>query len=141
MDRRTFLTLTTVSALTALASRFLNAGAAHSTSTGELLSSASGFQSVARVSQLQGNQFQTQVGNVALSIIRKSDGSYVAFNRRCTHAGCNVNWQADQNKYVCPCHNSQFSGSGQVVQGPARSPLQSYPVQVQGEQILVKLNV
>jgi cytochrome b6-f complex iron-sulfur subunit len=41
----------------------------------------------------------------------------------CTHRGCTVNWHAEQNRFVCPCHGSQFDPQGRVVQGPARKAL------------------
>lgn len=41
----------------------------------------------------------------------------------CTHLGCTVEWQSGQNRFVCPCHGSQYDAQGRVVRGPARRPL------------------
>jgi cytochrome b6-f complex iron-sulfur subunit len=40
-------------------------------------------------------------------------------NAVCTHLGCVVPWKASANKYVCPCHGSQYDSEGKVVRGPA----------------------
>jgi Rieske Fe-S protein len=45
-------------------------------------------------------------------------------SRRCPHAGCNVNYE--NNKFVCPCHQSKFNLEGHVLQGPAESDLDPY---------------
>jgi len=37
----------------------------------------------------------------------------------CTHLGCTVPWNKQQNKYMCPCHGSQYDFSGKVIRGPA----------------------
>lgn len=42
---------------------------------------------------------------------------------KCTHMGCTVEWQGDQQAFVCPCHGSQFDSQGEVTRGPARAPL------------------
>lgn len=44
----------------------------------------------------------------------------------CTHEACVVTGFAN-NRYVCPCHGSQYATSGAVVQGPAVSPLREFP--------------
>ena len=60
-------------------------------------------------------------------IIRESEGRFVALSMRCTHAGCRVN--APVNGVInCPCHGSQFDLTGQVLRGPAPSPLHQYEV-------------
>ena len=41
----------------------------------------------------------------------------------CPHRGCAVIWQADQNRFACPCHGSRFDAEGRVLRGPARKPL------------------
>ena len=40
-------------------------------------------------------------------------------NAVCTHLGCVVPWNASANKFVCPCHGSQYDNTGKVVRGPA----------------------
>lgn len=40
-------------------------------------------------------------------------------NAVCTHLGCVVPWNANENKFICPCHGSQYNEAGKVVRGPA----------------------
>ncbi|WCJ37648.1 Cytochrome b6-f complex iron-sulfur subunit [Euphorbia peplus] len=40
-------------------------------------------------------------------------------NAVCTHLGCVVPWNAAENKFMCPCHGSQYNNQGKVVRGPA----------------------
>uniref|UniRef100_A0A7S1KHV1 plastoquinol--plastocyanin reductase n=1 Tax=Vitrella brassicaformis TaxID=1169539 RepID=A0A7S1KHV1_9ALVE len=40
-------------------------------------------------------------------------------NAVCTHLGCVVPWNAAQNRFICPCHGSQYDANGKVVRGPA----------------------
>ncbi len=44
-------------------------------------------------------------------------------NPRCPHLGCTVDWNTEQQRFICPCHGSQFDGAGQVLRGPANQPL------------------
>ncbi|CAM9635589.1 unnamed protein product [Discosporangium mesarthrocarpum] len=37
----------------------------------------------------------------------------------CTHLGCVVPWSKAENKFICPCHGSQYDATGKVVRGPA----------------------
>lgn len=54
-----------------------------------------------------------------------------AFSAVCTHDGCTVGWDAEQEQISCPCHGSRFDPSdGSVVNGPARDPLGEVPVTV-----------
>ncbi len=45
-------------------------------------------------------------------------GNY-GLNAVCTHLGCVVPWNGSENKFVCPCHGSQYDATGKVVRGPA----------------------
>ncbi|XP_027169990.1 cytochrome b6-f complex iron-sulfur subunit 1, chloroplastic [Coffea eugenioides] len=40
-------------------------------------------------------------------------------NAVCTHLGCVVPWNPAENKFICPCHGSQYNNQGMVVRGPA----------------------
>jgi len=40
-------------------------------------------------------------------------------NAVCTHLGCVVPWNKAENKFMCPCHGSQYNAEGKKVRGPA----------------------
>jgi cytochrome b6-f complex iron-sulfur subunit len=54
-------------------------------------------------------------------IVVKEDQSIENYgiNAICTHLGCVVPWNAAENKFMCPCHGSQYDATGKVVRGPA----------------------
>jgi cytochrome b6-f complex iron-sulfur subunit len=59
----------------------------------------------------------------------KGDATYLVSNETgvkdfginavCTHLGCVVPWNKAENKFMCPCHGSQYNSDGKVVRGPA----------------------
>jgi glycine/D-amino acid oxidase-like deaminating enzyme/nitrite reductase/ring-hydroxylating ferredoxin subunit len=61
-----------------------------------------------------------------LAIYRSEQGELIRRSAICTHIGCVVHWNTLEKCWDCPCHGSQFAPDGQVLNGPAISPL---PVQ------------
>jgi len=59
-------------------------------------------------------------------VSRTSASAFVAIDAVCTHEGCTVTG-ADGSSYVCPCHGSRYSRTGQVLAGPAKASLRQYP--------------
>ena len=68
-------------------------------------------------------------------ITQPTTGVFKGFSSVCPHAGCNVNKITD-GKIICPCHRSEFNLDGTVAQGPAKQPLESKAVTVQGGSIV-----
>ena len=64
-------------------------------------------------------------------------GEFKGFSAKCTHKGCTVNKVAD-GTIDCPCHGSKFNLDGTVAKGPATAPLESKPVSVQGDSIVLE---
>ena len=63
-------------------------------------------------------------------IVQLANGTFVAFDAVCTHAGCTVEWDQADRVLVCPCHEAVFDAEhgAAVVQGPAPTPLTSLPL-------------
>jgi Rieske Fe-S protein len=56
-------------------------------------------------------------------VYRDEEGTVIARSAVCTHVGCIVRWNATETSWDCPCHGSRFDVQGNVLNGPARSPL------------------
>nr|WP_290227084.1 Rieske 2Fe-2S domain-containing protein [Trichocoleus desertorum] len=53
----------------------------------------------------------------------------------CPHKGCVVDWQPQQNRFFCPCHDSEFDAKGRVLKGPAKTALPLVTVAISGNQV------
>jgi cytochrome b6-f complex iron-sulfur subunit len=53
----------------------------------------------------------------------------------CTHRGCTVKWQAENARFQCPCHGSQYDAQGKVIHGPAKRSLPLFTVVVKQDQV------
>lgn len=62
-------------------------------------------------------------GDEQLAVRRHADGSLTALSATCTHLGCIVGWNETDRTWDCPCHGSRFDEWGEVIAGPAVSPL------------------
>jgi len=62
--------------------------------------------------------------------LSNTEGGVKAIYKVCTHLGCLYNWSDQEDKFICPCHGSQFQSDGTYIQGPAPRNLDSFVVQV-----------
>jgi Rieske Fe-S protein len=70
-------------------------------------------------------------------LVRMEDGGFLAVSGICTHLGCAIRWEADENKFLCPCHSSSFDITGGVISPPATKALDIYPVTIENEFVSV----
>ena len=64
-------------------------------------------------------------------LLRSSEGEYRAYSRRCSHAGCSVEFDAPRRCLKCPCHQGAFDARmGHVMFGPPRRPLDEIVLQI-----------
>jgi thiosulfate dehydrogenase [quinone] large subunit len=68
-------------------------------------------------------------------VIALDDGSFVAYDTVCTHAGCRVGFDRLTATLVCPCHGAEFDPAdhGAVVAGPTTIPLVELPLVVNSQ--------
>ncbi|MFO0980311.1 MAG: ubiquinol-cytochrome c reductase iron-sulfur subunit [Planctomycetota bacterium] len=78
-------------------------------------------------------------GGASVAIARQGSAGlasdFIALSSTCPHLGCQVHWEAQNNRFFCPCHNGTFDPSGKAPGGPpgeAGQSLLRYPVKVDG---------
>ncbi|MEN8039945.1 MAG: Rieske 2Fe-2S domain-containing protein [Actinomycetota bacterium] len=79
----------------------------------------------------------THIPNGRFYIARLDDGGFLALHQRCTHLGCTVPWDQAAGQFICPCHNSQFDDTGDVLNPPAPRPLDLFSVSIEGDIVSV----
>jgi cytochrome b6-f complex iron-sulfur subunit len=112
------------------------------TTQAESTNTSSGFKPVGTVAQLsKNNQLLNKNSPVGpVLVVRTNPNSPLsAVNPTCTHAGCTVNWAAKSQKFVCPCHGSEYGTDGKVLKGPAAKPLKTYKAKIDGASVAVSL--
>ena len=70
-------------------------------------------------------------------LARLNDGGFLALSRTCTHLGCTVPWVSKENKFICPCHSSEFDISGEVLSPPAPRALDIFQVTIENNNVKV----
>ena len=58
-------------------------------------------------------------------LARTGPTTFSAIDAVCSHESCTVS-DADGAAYVCPCHGSRYSRTGQVLAGPATASLRQF---------------
>jgi cytochrome b6-f complex iron-sulfur subunit len=64
---------------------------------------------------------------------------FIALSSICTHQGCTVGYNPTAGDLECPCHGSVYNLSGNVLVGPAPSPLRSFTVSQTGTVLTITL--
>ncbi len=96
---------------------------------------------VAEVTELGPGEGKTvEVEGVSLALFNV-DETYFAIANTCTHVGGPLGEGALIGKEVtCPLHGAQFDvTSGKVLGGPARSDVKSFPVSLEGDDVMVEV--
>ena len=97
------------------------------------------FQTVGKASEIADGEVRAfDVGDRAVAVAQ-SAGNWYAFDDTCTHLGCSLaDGEVDGTMIICSCHGSEFDmESGEVIQGPATDPVDTFDVQVEGDDIQV----
>lgn len=73
-----------------------------------------------------------EVDGQVVAASRDEQGRVTTLSPACTHMGCRVQWNHAEHTWDCPCHGSRFTPAGEVLAGPAQSPLPPATVAVSG---------
>ncbi len=84
----------------------------------------------------EGPLYTTFAGKPVL--LRRGEGGEVeALSLVCTHLGCTVEWQPENQQFYCPCHEGKFDREGRAVAGPPKLPLEQLKVRQEGGKVWV----
>jgi Rieske Fe-S protein len=77
-------------------------------------------------------------GELPIHVRQLEPDRFRALSTRCMHRGCQVDPAND--RFVCPCHGSEYASDGAVLSGPTELPLVEYRVIAEAERIVVHLD-
>jgi cytochrome b6-f complex iron-sulfur subunit len=85
-----------------------------------------------------GSVLMFKFGASPAMLIHHKDGAWVALTAVCTHLGCTVQYEADQNRIHCACHGGVYDPrTGANVSGPPPKPLKLFKVAVNADGVQV----
>ena len=91
------------------------------------------WQFVTRIDDLEtgGSLAYKLPSGASVVIARMGPGAsvadFLALSSTCPHLGCQVHWEAQNDRFFCPCHNGMFDENGVAFSGPPAEAGQSLP--------------
>ena len=79
-----------------------------------------------------------KMGARPVLVVRTAEGEVRAFNARCTHLNCTVQFRKESSDIWCACHDARYDLAGKVLGGPPPRPLPSMTVEVRDGDLWVK---
>lgn len=80
----------------------------------------------------------TAPSGARIVVARQGQGAtaedFLALSSICPHLGCRVHWEAQNDRFFCPCHNGAFDRGGNPTAGPplaANQALVRFPLRVE----------
>ncbi len=70
-------------------------------------------------------------------VMNQGSNQFIALDFHCTHLQCPVQWFQSLEKFLCPCHGSQYNKLGQHIAGPAPRGLFHHAVAVKNGQVML----
>lgn len=138
VDRRAFLVRTALATAATLATLGASPGAAFAAAVRQIAPlEAAGAQRSYGIPAVDGVYIDT--GNDV--ILARWEGRVYAFSTKCPHRGSQLEWHANENRVFCPKHKARFRPDGAHDSGRASRDLDRYPIQRQGDTVLVDLSV
>jgi menaquinol-cytochrome c reductase iron-sulfur subunit len=86
------------------------------------------IKDLSKFKQLRTDLFPNGKDNLPYPVVNLG---FAIFSPICPHLGCFYQYNADANKFQCPCHGSQFDHDGAHIAGPAARGLDPLPLREQ----------
>jgi len=105
-----------------------------------------GWQYLSQASELPQGKAREYVAPSGAKIVvaRQGEGTsaedFIALSSVCPHLGCQVHWEALNERFFCPCHNGVFDPQGRATEGPpakANQPLLRYMLKIENDLLFI----
>ena len=84
----------------------------------------------------QAHLFRYPGPNDPAILVHLEGGEFVAYSQKCTHLGCVVFHEPEEQELVCPCHEGIFDiSTGDPIAGPPELPLPPITLEVRDDAI------
>ncbi len=103
---------------------------------GEFVNSKSPVRKTITFTQRDG--WREVVSAQSVYVSHNASGQIEVLSAICPHLGCSVSWQADHDKFACPCHGGEFKANGQQILGPPPRAMDSLPTQLKDGKLQVQ---
>lgn len=146
--RRTFLSVLPLGIIGAVGAS-LSVAAARSLAPESLVEAEDTWRTLGDVAEMTGeipvektitvtcrSGWSKTVDDVSVYVLPKHDNKVLS--SVCPHEGCPIVWDADATKFLCPCHDSYFSDSGERLTGPATKDLREYETRIEDGKLQIK---
>jgi cytochrome b6-f complex iron-sulfur subunit len=70
-------------------------------------------------------------------LVHQGGEEFIALYQVCTHLGCLMRWDEENQVYACPCHGAKFANDGSYMSGPPPRSLDRFPVEVIDGKVVV----
>lgn len=82
--------------------------------------------------------FVLKGSSIPYILIHLEDGTFRAYEQKCTHLSCSVYYEPGSGQIVCPCHHGFFDAkTGEVISGPPPRALPHLEVMQKENQLFV----
>ncbi len=69
-----------------------------------------------------------EIDGKKVAVFHSDSGEMKAVSAICTHMGCVIHFNGAEKTWDCPCHASRFDTNGQIIEGPALTPLKKVDI-------------
>jgi Rieske Fe-S protein len=57
------------------------------------------------------------------SIVGLGKGVFAKKGQKCSHMGCALVWNAEEESWDCPCHGSRYTKEGELLDNPGQNDI------------------
>jgi menaquinol-cytochrome c reductase iron-sulfur subunit len=82
--------------------------------------------------------WQVSTTDQTVYVIPGPAGQPRALSSVCPHLGCTVQWRAEKDLFICPCHGGTYAPDGARLAGPPNRGMDELPTRIENGRLAVR---